>query len=539
MANPTTAERYLPLPDGERDLAGLSLKLGPAAPLEAGLFLREGRSASGARHRVLEFPGEKRPAALTTAFGIPGVATASAQWSAEGRELVALRPRPGPSLEFVLRRKEGLLVWAPALIDSLAALFQRIHDQGLRFRQVATRMFGIDAEGAITLEEPEVLRVTDDQSGARRTSLTAPEVLQGQSADERSDQFALGALAWALLAGRTPPGAGDLPSLRIFRPDLPHGVITAIARATAVDPGARYASCTAFARDLRARTTPRGEASPSLKAGVATEIGRQKKLSMPVNQDTFYVGHDPATRRGMFLVADGVSTADVGSGDLASGFLRDAVKGAWEGAVGEIFRNQKGDVPEEWLRTALEAILEDASARIYAYLKQPIFVGSLNPGVHPPSSTAVLAMLDGDRMLIGNVGDSRTYLLRDGGFEQMSVDQDLRTDLLKAGRDPATLAEAGSLGALTQSVGGFMFQADGAIALRPVKADVFLLHLRGGDRLLLCSDGVPDCLGDEAAEIMPRELAQGDDPEAIAKELCRIADELLGGDNITALVVLA
>ncbi len=196
-------------------------------------------------------------------------------------------------------------------------------------------------------------------------------------------------------------------------------------------------------------------------------------------------------------------------------------------------------MPEDWLKAALEAILDDANARIFAYLKQPIFVGSLGPSVHPPCSTAVLAILDGDRLTIANVGDSRVYLLRDGVLEQMTVDQDLRTELLKAGRDPAGVGDPGALGALTQSVGRLSFDEEGAISLRSVKPDIQTQWLRAGDRLLICSDGVPDCLGPDADAIMARELAAGEDPEKIVKSLCRLADEMLGGDNITPLVLLA
>jgi protein phosphatase len=219
--------------------------------------------------------------------------------------------------------------------------------------------------------------------------------------------------------------------------------------------------------------------------------------------------------------------------------VREAVRAAWEGPVGEILRTHDGPLPEDWARAALEAILEDANARIYAFLKQPIFVGSLGPSVHPPGSTAVLAVLDGDRLTVANLGDSRLYLLRDGALEQMTVDQDLRTELLQAGRDPRVVADPGSLGALTHSVGHFFFDHEGGITTRKLGAAVFPLHLRAGDRVLFCSDGVPDCLGDDAEELIAEELSGGDDPAAISTRLCRLADDALGADNITALVLIA
>ena len=48
----------------------------------------------------------------------------------------------------------------------------------------------------------------------------------------------------------------------------------------------------------------------------------------------------------------------------------------------------------------------------------------------------MLGLIEGDRLSVANLGDSRLYLLREGVFEQMTVDQDLRTELLQSGRDP-------------------------------------------------------------------------------------------------------
>ncbi|MFN7132461.1 MAG: protein phosphatase 2C domain-containing protein, partial [Myxococcales bacterium] len=394
-------------------------------------------------------------------------------------------------------------------------------------------------DGAMHLESPEALAEPGEALVREAGSIAPPEIADAGKASFADDQYALGVLSWALITARKPYDRGGLPLPRVFAPALPHGVTSVLMRATQQDPKRRFESVRAFAQALKSRTAPRGRSARSFKAAAATEIGRLKKLQMPVNQDAFYVGLDEKSGRGMLLVADGVSTADVGSGDLAANFVRDAVKGAWEGAVGDILRGHGGPMPEDWLKAALEAILDDANARIFAYLKQPIFVGSLGPSVHPPCSTAVLAILDGDRLTVANVGDSRVYLLRDGVLEQMSVDQDLRTELLKAGRDPAGVGDPGALGALTQSVGRLSFDEEGSISLRSVKPDVQTLWLRAGDRVLICSDGVPDCLGQDAEEIMARELARGDDPQAIAAALCRLADEALGGDNITPLVLLA
>lgn len=529
-----------PLDEGcTLEFDGLKLTLGQAQDLESGGWAHEARSPQEVAHVLLELPPGELPESLRAAFEIPGVAAPCARRSNDDRTLLALRASPGPTLQWILRRRENLSLWDLGLVDSLAALFQRVHDAGLCFRRVGPHLFSVGPDGQIGLERPDLLRRPGEPPDRGADVFTAPEIVGGTAGDARSDQFSLGTLAYALITGRLPYVRGQFPLPRIYRPSLPHGTHTALERATRIRPSERHECCGAFARELRARTLPRGRSPMGVAVAASTEIGRLKRQSMPVNQDAWYFGLDSSSHRGILLVADGVSTADVGSGDLASSMVRDAVRAAWEGPVGEILRTHEGPLPEDWARAALEAILEDANGRIYSFLKQPIFVGSLGPSIHPPGSTAVLAILDGDRLTVANLGDSRLYLLRDGALEQMTVDQDLRTELLQSGRDPRTVGEQGSLGALTHSVGHFFFDHEGGITARKLAPDVRPLYLRAGDRLLICSDGVPDCLGDGAEELIARELSAGDDPAAISARLCRLADEELGADNITALVLLA
>lgn len=538
MTKPT--DRFSPLSTGTKvDLDKLALVLGSPTDLFVSGFAHDGKAEDGRVFRVLDLPGKELPAPLAKALAIEGVASAAATKVGDGRVLVALRPAPGPSLEWVLRRGEGLTLHALALVESLARLVQSVHDAGLCFRFVNPGIFAVGPGDVVTLEDPDALRAPGEAPARAATAFHAPEVVAGADGGPRADLFSLGALAYALVTGRVPAERGDFPHPRIFRPQLPHGVSSALDRAMAPRPADRPESARAFAADLKDRSAPHGASPTGLSVGAATELGRLKGQAMPVNQDALFVGMDAPSRRGMLLVADGVSTADVGSGDLASSLVREAVKNAWEGPVGDILRSHKGALPQEWAKTALEAILEDANARIYAFLKQPIFVGSLGPGTHPPGSTAILGIVDGDRLTLANIGDSRVYLLRGGALEQLSVDQDLKTELLRSGRDPRAAADPSALGALTQSVGSFFFDSEGNIITRPLQPDVQVVHLRSGDRMLWCSDGVPDCLGESADEVMARELAAGAEAEPIARRLCRLADEALGADNITALVLLA
>jgi len=328
----TASDRFSPLPVGSSvELEGLTLALGPAADLPFPGHVREGKAPDGRCFRVLELPGEV-PATLETALGVRGVVVPAARKKDGDRVLLALRPAPGPTLEWVLRRSEALSLHALSLIESLAALFTAVHEAKLCFRSVSPAMFCVGPGGAISLEDPEALRGPNEAPSRAATAFHAPEAIGGAEAGERADQFGLGALCYALLTGRIPAERGDFPLPRIFHRHLPHGATTAVQRALSPRAADRYESCRAFAADLKARTSPKGKSPATVVAAAATELGRLKGQAMPVNQDAFYFGLDSASRRGILLVADGVSTADVGSGDLAAGAIE--VQVVADGRVG-------------------------------------------------------------------------------------------------------------------------------------------------------------------------------------------------------------
>jgi serine/threonine protein phosphatase PrpC len=152
------------------------------------------------------------------------------------------------------------------------------------------------------------------------------------------------------------------------------------------------------------------------------------------------------------------------------------------------------------------------------------------------SSTAVAVLINGRRAIVANLGDSRVYLVRDELVDQVTVDTNRRTTVLRRERSLDGVANASGLSELTGNVGRYARGADGIVPV-PLTPEFHVLSLLPGDRLLVCSDGVPDCIGPDAEATIHRIVRSGNRPSQVAWELVVAANQTGGEDNITAVVV--
>lgn len=137
-------------------------------------------------------------------------------------------------------------------------------------------------------------------------------------------------------------------------------------------------------------------------------------------------------------------------------------------------------------------------------------------------TTLVAAVVRGGRAVVANVGDSRAYLLRGGRSRRLTEDHSWVAEQVRAG----LLAEDAERSHPRRNV------VTRAITGDPVEADVFAVELEPGDRLLLCSDGVWEPLGDD--EIA--RLAGGPDVASAPEQTARAALRAGSRDNVTVVV---
>lgn len=240
-----------------------------------------------------------------------------------------------------------------------------------------------------------------------------------------------------------------------------------------------------------------------------TDVGRKREK----NEDSFMIDE----KLGLAMVADGMGGHS--GGEIAS---RMAVE-----TVTQIIREFSVD-PEMTLpgkvnfRThdhggKLNYAIQEAGHRIFDRACRETTLKGMG-------TTTVVITIAEDRVYLGNVGDSRGYLLRDGLFRQVTQDHSFVGEQVRAGMISPEIARTHRMrNVITRSVG---FQAE-------VDSDVLQKTIKDGDVYLLCSDGLSNMVDDAEMKL----ILESNPPAEACRKLVDIANAHGGDDNITAVVV--
>jgi protein phosphatase len=140
-------------------------------------------------------------------------------------------------------------------------------------------------------------------------------------------------------------------------------------------------------------------------------------------------------------------------------------------------------------------------------------------------STVSALLLSETRFVVGHVGDSRIYIVRDGEMHQLTKDHSLVQEQVDAGLlTPEQARRHPQSNVITRCIG----MAD------EIEPDVFDGEARVGDAFLLASDGLTGMIDDRRIQQLLMSRAK---PERIVDALIQEANMNGGNDNITAVVV--
>ena len=248
----------------------------------------------------------------------------------------------------------------------------------------------------------------------------------------------------------------------------------------------------------------------TLEAWLVTDVG----VVRDHNEDSAHV--DGASQ--FFIVADGMGGH--AAGEVASAMAVETVKKTLEGARARIIAFGRG--PTEDGRRELVQLLQSAVLAAHQAVFQR---GSRESDKQGMGTTLDVLLVAGAEAFVAHVGDSRTYLIRDGRASQITTDHTVAEVLVIEGK--LTIEEAQVSPLRTILVNAIGVSAD-------VGVEMAHLQLRPADRLLLCSDGLHDYF---LAETEIAEKLSSGEPKSSLQHMVDLAKERGGHDNITGVIV--
>jgi serine/threonine protein phosphatase PrpC len=247
-----------------------------------------------------------------------------------------------------------------------------------------------------------------------------------------------------------------------------------------------------------------------IQAGARTDLGRVRKN----NEDCFAI--EPSLQ--LYVLSDGMGGEAHGevASNLAVQTILTHCRQAENSRATPSFGESSTDVSERTNR--LSSAVHLANRKVFE-------TAASNREQKGMGATIVAAWIDGQRLSIAHVGDSRAYLLRAGSMEQLTADHSLVAEKVRVGILTPQEADASEMqSVLTRAVG----------TNNTVEVDTDEQVLLVGDIVLLCSDGLTRMVTDP--EIASTLLTSRSAQEA-AERLVDLANDNGGVDNVSAIVL--
>ena len=231
------------------------------------------------------------------------------------------------------------------------------------------------------------------------------------------------------------------------------------------------------------------------------------------NQDRILTDHS----NGLFLVADGMGGHRHGeiAAELAVATMRYYIESSHDrfDATWPFGFDFALSIDANRMNTGIQL----ANQQVYKHARE-------TPDCAGMGTTVAALLLSDDKAVIGNVGDSRVYVFREGALKQISYDDTYVQALAERGEAAGGDAHNALRSVLTQAAG----------PEETVKVHIVEEPMESGDLYLLCSDGLHAVIGDAAIRSI---LSTGTDVERTARHLNEAARAHGGPDNISVVLL--
>lgn len=557
------------IPEDQEDTVNLQAPLDPPSTPSSQLLLSEGRYWPGAKwlHYVLKHVTENVPEVI--------------EYQELGEEeILVLQPPKGTSLWDAWENNETPLRQRFTWLRQIAELLVRLHEQQVMVEALRPEMFVVTDDHRVVLSDLSELLPLPIPPGAllKGALSTAPElVLAPELIDARADLYPFGALIYALHHGR------ELAELDFDAYGVPRSFVTVfpdghplftriVLKTFTRHVGGRFPT----SEDDADKTGFR-ELIEQLKAGEAAAGALRLDISgwsstgvvRSDNEDAFGIFHSSLGGRerwddqALVILTDGMGGCNAGevASALAIAQIRESLiakapfsnliesvpHGSGDSAandtplakertpltctesllslsLGEDQQSANGPsaqhppLSKEHLQNELHSAIQQANRAIHAAAEQG------DGGQVGMGCTCEAAWIAQGHLTLGHVGDSRTYLFRQGHIKQLTRDQTMVNRMVALG----VISEEEALDhprkhELEQAIG----------SSHPLEVQMISEPLYAGDVLVFCSDGLTNHVNDRnMAEI----IRNTHSAESAARRLVNHANALGGSDNVTVVV---
>ena len=239
-----------------------------------------------------------------------------------------------------------------------------------------------------------------------------------------------------------------------------------------------------------------------------SDVGKRRRR----NEDSVLA--DPQS--GLFIVADGVGGR--AAGDIASRLTVDT----FQESAAQLQRVVLRYAAEPGFQTRSDVL--DYLGSLCQLSSRKVYEEAMRRDRPGMSTTLVAAAVGGGAAFLAHAGDSRAYLVRDGVMRQLTEDHSMVNEMIRSGRMTHEEARASKYrSVITRAVGQYP----------TVQADLMVVEILAGDRLVLCSDGLTDPVPVELIE----EIAGRGELDTAGTALIQAALERGGPDNVSVILV--